>query len=821
MLAPPLAPLAAWPQFVAWRIETRPNAQGEQVETKVPYSPITGRGASSTDPAHWGTHEQAATFAAAHGMDGIGFVFTERDPFFFIDIDKALQPDRSWSMLAQEMCARFAGAAIEVSQSGTGLHIIGSCAKGFDHRNKNTPLKLELYTKERFVALTGLQAVGNAATRLDAPLAAAVAQFFTRDVADQMADTWTTVPDPAWRGPDDDLELLDRIFNSGARTAAAAFGGGKDGPSFKDLWTANSQILGSRWPPNNPGDGFDHSNADQSLANLLAFWTGRNCDRIERLMRMSALARSKWDTHHTYLQTTILKAAGYVTNVYVERTAAASAVPPPPPVDPAVVEAAGFTPREALGPIMLANVQMRYFADCVYLVSLNKVLTPDGSLLDQARFNVVYGGHKFAISADNQSTSTSAWTAFTESGHFTTPIADRLCFRPEHGAGGVVVDSGKRLANAYFPADVEETEGDPSPFLDHVRRMLPHGRDAEILLTYMASVKQNPGMKAQWWPVVQGAEGNFKSFLLTIMAHAVGTHYAHLPNMAKMIRNGSNFNGWVERKLFLGLDEVYGAHRREFFEDFKTTITNRSIPIEGKGLEEVTGDNRANGMIVTNHQDGVPVMGRNRRYAAFFCAQQTPEDMLRDGMDAAYIANLKNWLLGHGPYAAHGANYGIRVVIHYLARKPLDADIDPNQLAIRPPETTSTAAALVAGRGRVEQEVQEAIEEERTGFAGGWVSSIYLDRLIEQKRFNVAVNKRRELMQSLGYDYHSALMTTSNPGRVTRVVGPDNGKPRLYVRMGSVAALNLSDPDSVAKAYSDAQMRTMSEKSAGGVAFNK
>lgn len=812
MLPAPLAPLSAYAQFVAWRIEKRLNAKGEEVETKVPYSPTSGKGASSTAPTDWGTYDQALEFQQRFGMAGIGFVFTERDPFFFIDMDKALQAG-AWSQLAQEMCARFPGAAIEVSQSGTGLHIIGSGRAPDGHKNKNTTLKIELYTKERFVALTGTHATGSVLAPMDAQLAGVVTQFFTRDVNDQMATEWTTVPNPAWRGPEDDVELLDRIFRSGGATAAAAFGG-KNGPTFNDLWTANVDVLRNRWPPNNPGDGFDHSNADQSIANVLAFWTGRNCERIERLMRMSALARPKWDVHGTYLQNTILKAVGLVSNVYVERSPP-GATPVPPPPAPDEVKAAGYEPRAALGSIMLANMQMEFFTGCIYVTSLNKVLTPGGDLLDQARFNVLFGGHEFAISSDNRKTTSSAWTAFTESGHFTTPIADRLCFRPECGNGGIVMDSGKRLANAYRPVEHEAVEGDPAPFLHHLKRMLPMGQDYDLLMGWMATAVQNPGEKLQWWPVVQGCEGNFKSFLLLIMSHAVGQHYAHLPNMDKMVKGNSNFNGWIDRKLFLGLEEVYAANRREFFESFKTTVTNLQIPIEGKGLEEVTGDNRANGIITTNFQDGVPVIGRSRRFGAFFCAQQTPEDMLREGMDAGYVVRLKNWLLGIGEFVPHGRNYGIRLVAHHLHTLEVAAEFNPLNMS-RAPETSSTAAALVAGRGRVEQEVQEAIEEDRPGFAGGWVSSIYLDRLIKEGRHNVAYGKRRDLMQSLGYDYHPALID----GRVNNPVAPDNGKPRLFVRIGHLS-LNLKESASVAKMYGEAQLKAMGDRSSGGVAFSK
>lgn len=806
-LAPALAPLAAYPQFVVWRLEARP---GSTKPTKVPYSPIHGGKASSTNPADWGNYEQALACQARTHADGIGFVFTERDPFFFLDIDGALQAG-AWSMTAQELCARLGGAAVEVSQSGTGLHIIGSTSGPFDHRNKNTPLGLELYTKERFVALTGTHASGSVSAVMDAQLASVVSQFFTRDPGG-VATEWTTEPRAGWAGPADDLELLDRIYRSDDRkqSAGAAFAGTTD-IKFVDLFTANADVLGVKWPDPQQGRGFDYTNAEQSMANQLAFWTGGNCERIERIMRLSALCRSKWDTHHTYLQNTILRAVGLVTNNYVERGTAVPAPAPPP----AEVNSSGEPVGR--GGFLRRDGQLRHFAGCVYVVALNKILLPGGEIVDQGRFNVVRGGFEFVLSPDGRKTVTSAWTAFTESQTDEPPTADRICFRPELGAGGIVVDGGKRLANAYFPADTAETEGDPSPFINHIHKMLPEGRDAEILLTYMASVKQNPGMKAQWWPVVQGAEGNFKSYLLTIMEYAVGSHYAHLPNMKKMVEGTSNFNGWIERKLFLGLDEVYASNRREFFEGFKTTVTNRKLPIEGKGVEEVTGDNRANGMIVTNHKDGVPISGGSRRYAPFFAAQQTPADMLRDGMDATYIRNLDNWFKGVGAWEANGADYGLRVVNHWLARKPLAADIDPNQLCIRAPETTATASALVAGRGRIEQEVQEAIEEGRQGFSGDWVSGIYLDRLLKDTRHSLAFSKRREMMQSLGYDHHPALPD----GRVNVPVAPDGGKPRLYVRLGSISHLNLTDPASVARAYSEAQLKTQGDRSAAGVAFNK
>jgi hypothetical protein len=99
----------------------------------------------------------------------------------------------------------------------------------------------------------------------------------------------------------------------------------------------------------------------------------------------------------------------------------------------------------------------------------------------------------------------------------------------------------------------------------------------------------------------------------------------------------------------------------------------------------------------------------------------------------------------------------------------------------------------------------EAIGEGRPGFAGGWVSSRALDQLLESMRMSRAIspNKRRELMQGLGYDWHPAL----TDGRVNNPIACDGGgKPRLYIKTGGHPDTALTSPAAVAKAYQDAQL---------------
>ncbi len=795
-LPPALAALGAYAQFVVYRLV--PSAKPGKMD-KLPCDHRTGwlpakGGGGAHNPEIWADFATAAAAVAAGRGDGVGFVFTAADPFWFLDIDGALQADNTWSPLAGQLCARFPGAAVEVSQSGRGLHIIGSGAAP-PHGCKNIPLGLEFYTELRFVALTGMGATGDVASDHSAALPAFVAEFFPLGAAAAAGpDEWTTEPVPEWEGPTDDDDLIRRALSSGGRSAAAAFGGDQ-GVTFRDLWEANADALAKRWP-GDAGKLYDASSADAALAAHLAFWTGKNCERIRSLMYRSALVRDKWEIRGDYyLPRTILRGCGVSAEV-----CKGASKPLPPPPSPEVAAAVGMSLRDANAEYMGIDGQLGHFRGCVYVRADDKIYTPDGDLLNQSRFDSTYGGHQFVMDAQGAKVTTSAWEAFTRNRVYAAPRCHALCFRPEQPSGALIGEEGRTLLNTYVPIETYKVAGDASKFTDYLCRILPDERDRRILLSYCAAMVQRPGHKFQWWPVIQGAEGNGKTLLLRCMSHAVGQRYTHLVDVHKMAKVGNNFNGWVQGNLFVGVEEIYVAERRDFLEAFKSTVTNDRLPVEKKGVDQFTGDNRVNGLLLTNHKDGVPINVDGRRYAIFYTAQQGVADIERAGMLGAYFPDLYDWLKGENAYAHLGPRYGYAVVAHYLATYQVDEEFNPAGLCVRAPETSSTAAALVASRGRAEQEVVEAIEQGRPGFANGWVSSKALDDLLDRIRAHVPRSKRRELLLGLGYDYHPHL----HDGRTNVVVQPDNAKPRLYVRRGHIVS-NISNAADIAKRYQSDQ----------------
>jgi primase-polymerase (primpol)-like protein len=771
-------PLKHFPQWVNWRIE--PNGK------KALLNPRTGQYASVSDSTTWTDYNTAV----ATGQN-VGFVFTTNDPFFFIDVDKAYA-DGQWSQLATELCQTFPGAFVEVSQSGTGLHIIGT-SRQMAHSCKNIPLGIELYTESRFCALTGLHAVGNAMTDCSEALAGVIARYFPASSSSGSLE-WTTEPCEG----SSPIRSNDKLIEKACKTqSASSFFGGTC--SFADLWYGNVDALSVAYPDPSGQRDYDASSADAALAQHLAFWTGKNCERIKTLMQDSALVRDKWN-REDYLYRTIISAVARQSAVYTGgKTNEPSAPPPAESMPDGVTYASGYQ-------YLTVDAQLEHFAGCVYVKDIHRIFTPDGSLLNQERFNAVYGGYVFQIDSMNDKTTKRAWEAFTESQALRRPKAGSTCFRPDIESGKIVQFGLETRVNIYVPEPVKRVQGDPTPFITHVRKILPDPNDQAIMFAYMAACVQYKGVKFQWAPLIQGVEGNGKSLLSRCVAEAIGDRYTHWPKVKEI---SEKFNEWLFNKVLICMEDVYWPEeRREIIEVLKPMITNDKLAMRAMQQAEVMRDNRANFILNSNHRDAIRKTESDRRFAVFYCPQQALTDLKRDGMDGEYFPRLYEWLKYQDGYA---------IVTDFLHRYEIPDALNPATSCHRAPLTSTTAEAIAASEGSVEQEIREAIAEERLGFAGGWVSSVALDRLLQMMRAGrmIPPNKRKQLMEDMGYIHHPAL----KDGRVNSPIGiDDNKKPRLFIQRGHLAA-NLSAPTQVVEAYLKAQgvaVNAMAEARFGG-----
>lgn len=273
--------LTSLPQWVVWQSEPRETGK----PAKAPYSPMTRKRASVSDPSTWGTFDQAVSILQQYNVDGLGFVFTESDPFVGIDLDACRNPETGtldpWAKALVEQLASYT----EISPSGTGLHILikGQLPEGTSGLRTG---KLEVYSAARFFGLTGnrLDAFPAEPQDRQATLGQLLRDSFqpsrepepfsslSSQGGAEEEDTPQGVEAPSPGFPPADQDLLNRLFQAA------------NGEKVATLWAGNWKTLG--YP--------SQSEADQALVNILVFYT-QDPVQIDRLFRLSSLYRGKWD----------------------------------------------------------------------------------------------------------------------------------------------------------------------------------------------------------------------------------------------------------------------------------------------------------------------------------------------------------------------------------------------------------------------------------------------------------------------------------------------------------------------------------------------
>lgn len=283
-------------QFVVWRWERRDGKW-----TKPPRHARTGGAASSTDPTTWTDFPTALAYASRHytGRGGVGRVFTPGDPYSGVDLDDCRDPDTGEIEPWARKIIRDLDSYTEISPSGTGVKVTVRAVLPVSGKRTGN---IEMYREGRYFTLTGHRLPDAPATvneRQDT-LNALYARVFAEGGNDAppaytpRADGARTRPAADAMG---DAELIALAMRAG------------NGDRFAGLWAGSTAGYPSR------------SEAVLALVSCIAFWTGPDEARIDRLFRQSALMHDKWDARHsgdgaTYGQMTIAKALAGRTEFY-------------------------------------------------------------------------------------------------------------------------------------------------------------------------------------------------------------------------------------------------------------------------------------------------------------------------------------------------------------------------------------------------------------------------------------------------------------------------------------------------------------------------
>jgi hypothetical protein len=250
------------PNWVLCKAEKRDNKL-----TKIPYS-VNGSKAKSNDPTTWSPFQPILN-KVGNGYAGIGFEFALKDGIIGIDFDGCRDPETGDVDLDILEWIRRLNSYAEVSISGTGLHVFVKATIPGERRRKGD---IEIYDSGRFFVVTG-ERFKDSSLRIEERQKELTA-FYNAVFGDE--ENSTEKAQQAVAGHILNPTLQDKEI---IRKAAAA----KNGDKFKRLFF-DGDTSGYR----------SQSEAELALCNLLHFQAGDNPAQIDRLVRQSALMRTKW-----------------------------------------------------------------------------------------------------------------------------------------------------------------------------------------------------------------------------------------------------------------------------------------------------------------------------------------------------------------------------------------------------------------------------------------------------------------------------------------------------------------------------------------------
>lgn len=276
--------LKALPNWICW--DAVPDEKRGKIK-KVPINALTGGGAMSNNPSTWCDFDTAVRASEKHS--GIGFMFGGC-PYFGVDIDgkeeelEAYQRGENGNIISEFISTLQSYA--EISQSGTGIHII--CRGKLPKRGRRKG-SVEMYEDGRFFVMTG-----NSCSEYDgiAECSDSIKPLHEKYIGGGHEPVAKAVP--AVR-----LDTADQIIKAAA--------GAKNGGKFVSLYSGRTAGYTSS------------SEADMALCSILAFWTGCDASKMDVIFRSSGLMREKWDrpqSGSTYGALTIQKAIAGCSQVY-------------------------------------------------------------------------------------------------------------------------------------------------------------------------------------------------------------------------------------------------------------------------------------------------------------------------------------------------------------------------------------------------------------------------------------------------------------------------------------------------------------------------
>lgn len=200
-------------------------------------------------------------------------------------------------------------------------------------------------------------------------------------------------------------------------------------------------------------------------------------------------------------------------------------------------------------------------------------------------------------------------------------------------------EGGAKYANTYPEHELPDM---PDSFKDmrpaeklavarvknHIRHLLADPRERRILADWLSWIARNPSQRINWSILLQGTEGDGKSFFGEMMRMVLG--HSNVKSITGAILE-TPFTGWAAGCILACVEEVrmVGENRYAILNKIKPNITNKYVDVHRKGKDVVNEPNTVNYMMFSNYKDALPLEKDGRRYCVLFSQWQNKDDLDR------------------------------------------------------------------------------------------------------------------------------------------------------------------------------------------------
>lgn len=248
------------------------------------------------------------------------------------------------------------------------------------------------------------------------------------------------------------------------------------------------------------------------------------------------------------------------------------------------------------------------------------------------------------------------------------PVVVSRLYMPGHD--DLFKEHGRMHANTYSEAEFPEIPKELNPrdranlerIKRHVAHLLVKPTEQRMLIDWLSWVVQNPGQHANYAVLLQGVEGDGKTFFAEMMRAVMGVSNVNMANAATVIN--SQFSDWAYGSCLCCVEEIrivgdFNSDKYATLNKIKPFITNQIVEVHPKGKKTFNAKNMTSYLLFTNFKDALPIDENSRRYLVLFSRWQSKDKLSEFNAEnpdyytdlyAAIVQSagaIRGWLINH------------------------------------------------------------------------------------------------------------------------------------------------------------------------------